>query len=80
MQNRTRIKKKNLAIERDYCSQFYLVQLLMGNFRIIPKVRDQNMKSKEEQKKEKGGGDECKMNANFDKSAEENTVTGREAL
>jgi len=27
----------------------------MGNFRIIPKVRDQNMKSKEEQKKEKGG-------------------------
>lgn len=27
-----RIKKKNLAIERDYCSQFYLVQLLMGNF------------------------------------------------
>ena len=52
----------------------------MGNFRIIPKVRDQNMKSKEEQKKEKVGGDECKMNANFDKSAEENTVTGREAL
>ena len=53
----------------------------MGNFRIIPKVRDQNMKSKEEQKKEKGGGgDECKMNASFDKSTEENAVTGREAL